>query len=312
MNPLEALKQAIAHALPEAELKLHRPRKADGNWWLDAEREGHEVTIQWKPNRGFGISSIDETLTGYGEGPEEVFANQEAASLRVIFLLKHKVATQPPGEVLLKELRALIGVTQEQLAGRLGVQQAAVSRLERRTDVTLGSLRRYAAALGGQLEINMRTATGEQVKILSPTYRSAERATATVESPASRATASRSQKAKAVATTTAVNLLVLYVSDLEKSKKFYSLLGLHFVSEKHERGPAHYSASIGDLILELYPCPKSTPASRTRLGFRFTAATQLRERLQTEGWKRLRELAESTVYLAKDPDDNAVEIELAH
>jgi hypothetical protein len=46
------------------------------------------------------------------------------------------------------------------------VQQAAVSRLERRPDITLSSLRRYVEALGGELEINVRTPDGEQLRLV--------------------------------------------------------------------------------------------------------------------------------------------------
>jgi transcriptional regulator with XRE-family HTH domain len=37
--------------------------------------------------------------------------------------------------VVLQELRALVGLTQEELAEQMGVQQAAISRLERREDI---------------------------------------------------------------------------------------------------------------------------------------------------------------------------------
>jgi transcriptional regulator with XRE-family HTH domain len=73
----------------------------------------------------------------------------------------------------------VLGFTQEELASRLGVQQAAVSRLERRSDITLSSLRRYVEALGGQLEINVRTADGEQLRLLDPGQRVKARAACT-------------------------------------------------------------------------------------------------------------------------------------
>ena len=36
MNAIEALKRDIELALPGVELKLRRPRKPNGTWWLDA------------------------------------------------------------------------------------------------------------------------------------------------------------------------------------------------------------------------------------------------------------------------------------
>lgn len=44
-------------------------------------------------------------------------------------------------------------VTQQELAGALGVSQANVSRIERGGDFYLSTLRRYVEALGGRLEI---------------------------------------------------------------------------------------------------------------------------------------------------------------
>jgi transcriptional regulator with XRE-family HTH domain len=53
----------------------------------------------------------------------------------------------------LRELRAGRGVTQVELASRLGKSQGNVSELERREDVYLSSLREYIEALGGRLEV---------------------------------------------------------------------------------------------------------------------------------------------------------------
>lgn len=53
----------------------------------------------------------------------------------------------------LPEVRASRGVTQAQLAERLGVRQASVSQLEHRDDLYLSTLRGYIEALGGRLEV---------------------------------------------------------------------------------------------------------------------------------------------------------------
>ncbi len=54
----------------------------------------------------------------------------------------------------LGELRSSRHVTQQELAGRLGVSQANVSRVERGDDVYLSTLRSYVEALGGELHIS--------------------------------------------------------------------------------------------------------------------------------------------------------------
>ena len=53
----------------------------------------------------------------------------------------------------LQELRLARKLTQESLAARLGSNQALVSKLERRTDMYVSSLRGYIEAMGGKLEI---------------------------------------------------------------------------------------------------------------------------------------------------------------
>ncbi len=56
----------------------------------------------------------------------------------------------------LKDLREAAQRTQEDLAASLGVGQDTVSRIERRGDVLLSTLRRYVEAMGGELELVAR------------------------------------------------------------------------------------------------------------------------------------------------------------
>ena len=56
----------------------------------------------------------------------------------------------------LKDLREAVERTQEELAVSLGVGQDTVSRIERRSDILLSTLRRYVEAMGGELELVAR------------------------------------------------------------------------------------------------------------------------------------------------------------
>jgi len=51
------------------------------------------------------------------------------------------------------QLRRARELSQEQLAKALHVKQGSVSKLERRTDLYISTLRRYIEAMGGDLEI---------------------------------------------------------------------------------------------------------------------------------------------------------------
>lgn len=52
------------------------------------------------------------------------------------------------------------GLTQTQVADRLGVAQPAVARIESGRNVSLKTLRRYAGALGCKLEVRLVPAKG--------------------------------------------------------------------------------------------------------------------------------------------------------
>ena len=53
----------------------------------------------------------------------------------------------------LEQLRVALGVSQEELAHLLDVQQPAISKLERRSDMRVSTLRDLVEALGGELKL---------------------------------------------------------------------------------------------------------------------------------------------------------------
>jgi transcriptional regulator with XRE-family HTH domain len=63
-------------------------------------------------------------------------------------------------EMPLQELRQAKELSQEKLAAELHVNQAAISKLERRTDMYISTLRGYIEAMGGELEIVARFPDG--------------------------------------------------------------------------------------------------------------------------------------------------------
>jgi len=56
-------------------------------------------------------------------------------------------------EMALNELREAMNLTQESLAEALNVKQASISKMERRSDMYLSTLRKIIEAMGGTLEI---------------------------------------------------------------------------------------------------------------------------------------------------------------
>ncbi len=59
-------------------------------------------------------------------------------------------------EMDLAEIRRALKLSQEELAQTLQVGQAAVAKLEKRTDMYVSTLRRFIEAMGGELQIVAR------------------------------------------------------------------------------------------------------------------------------------------------------------
>lgn len=59
-----------------------------------------------------------------------------------------------------KQLRESRGHSQVGVAAAMGISQPAVSKLERRADISIVALGDYIAALGGELEVTARFADG--------------------------------------------------------------------------------------------------------------------------------------------------------
>ena len=64
-------------------------------------------------------------------------------------------------EMPLQELRQAHHMSQERLAETLSTKQANISRMERRTDMYISTLRSYIQAMGGELDIIARFPEGE-------------------------------------------------------------------------------------------------------------------------------------------------------
>jgi transcriptional regulator with XRE-family HTH domain len=70
--------------------------------------------------------------------------------------IKKRAAELIAEEVTLRQVREARERSQEEVAKKLHIKQAAVSKLERRADMYLSTLRNYIEAMGGKLEIIAR------------------------------------------------------------------------------------------------------------------------------------------------------------
>lgn len=151
MNPIEWLASMLSERFSDVHLTLDPSDHGNGSWWLNVELQDQVVVVEWRPGKGFGVSSDSDE--GYGDGPDEIYQHVDETYNRVTSLLLRRGKTVPPRAVLLRRLRESRHVSQVELAERLKVQQSAISKMERRSDMYISTLRNVVSAMGGTLEI---------------------------------------------------------------------------------------------------------------------------------------------------------------
>ena len=125
---------------------------------MDLKKGKQSLTVEFRPKLGFGVSSTPSE--GFGEGPDEFQQDATLLVERVARLFRTRTRTEPERVRLLGELREKRGnVSQVDIAGLLGIRQPTVSKMKRREDVSLSTLRRYVEALGGELSSRLGSRT---------------------------------------------------------------------------------------------------------------------------------------------------------
>jgi hypothetical protein len=155
---VEKLGQLLRERFPGIALEVDVPSRATGDWFIDTKLGDQSFVIEFRPKLGFGLSSTPSE--GIGEGPDEFLEDEEAVADRVGALLGSRARTEPQRVRFLQELRERQHVSQVSVADKLGVRQPTVSKIERREDVNVSTLRRYVRALGGELHITARFPDG--------------------------------------------------------------------------------------------------------------------------------------------------------
>ena len=91
-------------------------------------------------------------------------------------------------ELALRDLRLTRRITQDEVARRVGGKQVYISRLEKRADMKLSTLREYIGALGGELQLMVTFPEGAPVRLKEPGSDRARGSVAagTVKKPAAR------------------------------------------------------------------------------------------------------------------------------
>jgi len=151
-DSVETFQKTVALLCPKATVRIEAGGEKADNVWIDIEENGNQVTAEWRPGRGIGLYTGESP---YGGLPQEVFQDVAMAARRVRQLL----IGGEPGP--LQIIRDLLDMSQAEVAEKLSIQQAAVSRIEKREDPKLQSLIKNVHAMGGELEVRVRLAGGE-------------------------------------------------------------------------------------------------------------------------------------------------------
>lgn len=155
MSPVDRLSRDLKRHFPDAQIEVRKSTDPNGFQFLNLLADDFEVGVEWKKETGFGISSFTGNASpsdGMFESPNEWYATEPAAFHRVASLVFDQRSTKPR-LAKIAEIRHERGISQEELSEQLSVKQATYSKLERREDVRVSSLRRVIEAMGGKLLI---------------------------------------------------------------------------------------------------------------------------------------------------------------
>lgn len=90
MSEIETLADLLRFSSSELGLRLDAAAEG-GTAWLDVERRGRVVAVEWRPQQGFGVSLLESSgdpLAGLYEGPDEILADPYSARDRILSLLE--------------------------------------------------------------------------------------------------------------------------------------------------------------------------------------------------------------------------------
>ena len=146
MNTPELLREKVSRLIPGATISIDPPSAPSENTWIDIATNDQSLTVEYRPLLGFGLYSSEDGA--FGVGPDEVYRDIDPLLKRInIILIDHKV------DIMLKEVRELLGKTQCDVSLLSGQKQPSISKLENRTDMQISSIERFVTSLGGTLEI---------------------------------------------------------------------------------------------------------------------------------------------------------------
>jgi hypothetical protein len=84
MNDIEIIGHDLQTRFPGATVTIDTPSDPAGTWYVDVRGKQQALTIQWRRDLGFGVSTAPGA---YGEGAEETYSTIAQVEDRVAELL---------------------------------------------------------------------------------------------------------------------------------------------------------------------------------------------------------------------------------
>lgn len=103
MNLLQQLESRVREELPGVQARLDLAIVPEASSWLDLTLRDLRATVEWRPGRGFGVSSSPETV--YGEGSDEVYPDVSTALSRLVAVLEKGSRTKTDRSTILASWR---------------------------------------------------------------------------------------------------------------------------------------------------------------------------------------------------------------
>ena|ERR1700732_1419922 len=150
MNLLQQLESRIREELPDVHATLDLAVAPETSSWLDLTLRDHRATIEWRPGRGFGVSSSPEPV--YGEGPDEIYPDVPTTLKRVVAILRKRSRTNPGRPTLVRQQEAHMSEKKEMYIERRPQGDYAVRRPNSERASTIEDTQAKAIDSARQLE----------------------------------------------------------------------------------------------------------------------------------------------------------------
>jgi len=169
MSPIDQIKDALAAEFPDVEIVVRKADDPKGMQFLNVFSDNLEIAVEWKPDRGFGLSAFrsdSHDLDGAYDAPDEWYKSPSAVFHRIGSLLIDEKTTRI-ASMCLGAIRRDLSISQEELSAALEITQATYSKQERRADMKVSTLRKAIEAMGGVLRIEARFSDSQDVRELT-------------------------------------------------------------------------------------------------------------------------------------------------